>query len=217
MNLIRVLTVDSVVPVLRISADLNSWSTQNEPVEITSYDSKLDELFQEIERHQTAEELLEEQHRNQEGLDWIEEDKIRGELGEKLALNFLQSQYSQVESVSHIASKGYDIEVISEDAILGFEIKTSRTVNKFYITYNELQKAYTMKDNYFLFFIYMEQLENEDYSCYGIIINNPIKELQLDFLKLTEPLQTGMAEIILHSFRISMDKDFLESYNIIYL
>jgi hypothetical protein len=217
MSKVRVLTVESIVPIHRISAVSSSWSTPIESVEIDSFDSKLGELYQEIERYQRAEDLVTEQQMNHEGIDWLDENRLNGERGERIALSYLQSQYPQVKSVSDIASKGYDIEVILEDSVLGYEIKTSKTVNSFYITYNELQKAYTMKDNYFLFFIYMEHLENEVFSYYGFIIQNPIKKLDLDFLKLTEPIQTDMAEIIPHQFRIKIDKDFLESHKVIFL
>ncbi|MED4697200.1 hypothetical protein [Peribacillus frigoritolerans] len=91
--------------------------------------------------------------------------------------------------------------------ILGYEIKTSRTVNKFHITYNELQKAHMMKYSYYLFFIFIEEGVNE---YYGYIIQNPIKELQLNFLELTEPVHTGNAAVIPNQFRISMELEYLE-------
>ncbi|OLN22552.1 hypothetical protein BTO30_09625 [Domibacillus antri] len=222
MSQVRVLSVDSVVPIKRISSDLISW-TQKDETELASYNSNLDILYQEIERYQTAEELNNSNNPppdndddNQGGLDWLDDNKEKGEKGERLALAYLENNYKQVRSVSHIASKGYDIEVLCEktNTILGFEIKTSVTENKFFITYNELGKANRMKDNYFLFFIYFQEDKNESYAY---IIQNPLQELQIDFLKLTEPIQTDKATVIPSQFRISMDLEYLEKLDKKYL
>lgn len=78
MSKVRVLTVESMLPILNVTTESSTWSKPSEHVEITSYDSNLDELFQEIERHQVAEELIEEQNGGPEGLDWLEENRLRG-------------------------------------------------------------------------------------------------------------------------------------------
>ncbi|MBH0162073.1 protein NO VEIN domain-containing protein [Fictibacillus sp. 26RED30] len=218
MSKIRVLATESVIPVLYINKDeLKSWKTPIELEVITSYDSELEFLFQEINRHQVAEDLFTEQQGNQEGIEWLEGNKLLGELGERLALSYLRKHYKHAVSVSHLFSKGYDIEVTNDEIILGFEIKASKTVNNFYITYNELHKAYKMRERYYLFYIYVEQTTNDVFSYYGIVINDPIKELKIDFLELTHPTKTGLTNIIPQQFRITIDKDFLESQNVIFL
>ena len=214
MSKVRVLTLESTIPILHMSFDKQNWEIKT-GTELTSHDSNFKQLYKEIDRYQIAEEMAGEEE-NEKGVSWLEERQTRGDLGEKLALTYLQAEYSKVRLVSELAYKGYDIEVLCEktNKLLGFEIKTSLTPNKFYVTYNELQKAYTMKNNYFLFFIHMDKHSN---PIHGFIIQNPVEELQLDFLSMTEPIPIGAGEVIPNQFRVTIKPEYIEKLNVISL
>lgn len=196
MSQIHVYALESIIPIKRIS-DTDSVWVQNDKIEMTSY-SKIETQFNIASETSNG------------GLDWVEANKELGNKGEKVALSYLRGEYEKVTLVSDNARLGYDIEVVCEKtgSKMGFEVKTSTTENRFFISINELSKAYEMEEKYYIFFL---QVKDDSDDCYGYIIQNPIRSLQLDFNEVIKPTQTNNIKIVPSNFNIELSKEYMRN------
>lgn len=142
-----------------------------------------------------------------ETLEWLDKRKRLGDFGEGIAFKYLNSIYRDVKNVANQASRGFDIEVKDKTSVLAFEVKTSEYKQGFYITYNELKKAYELKDCYNIFLIHIE----DDTNIVGYIINNPISYFIVELDKIMEPVESPHSYLTPTSFYIKFKDGLFEN------
>jgi hypothetical protein len=108
---------------------------------------------------------------------WVQNLNEIGRKGEFLAFKYLSKSYNSVSWVSDNAKLGYDIVADNEY----FEIKTTENGNGFFISQNELIKAYKYCERYHIIFI-------KNLSTYpkGFFIDDVFKTFNLSFDLLNE-------------------------------
>lgn len=202
MSKIRILSLEDYLRHYYISETYALKQKQGKETEIGSVITNLEEKIDRDEKKEILKLVTQDEEMN-----WLEANQLLGDFGEEVALNYFESIYSKVSLVSSQASLGYDIQ-ISEDEIIGIEVKTAKSNNAFHITYNELNTAFKLKDKYLLFFIKVNELEDE---VLGYLIQNPIKSLKIDFFKIIEKNETQMVSLIPNKFYVSFQKEFLQA------
>lgn len=144
--------------------------------------------------------------------DWIDNRKALGDKGELLVKEFLEVHYNATVEPQP-DSAGYDFKVRIDDKISYVEVKTTtRGLNTFFMSHNEVKVAKQKGTNYYLYFVC---LDNNVGTLH--IILNPFDTLELD--KLFEITNTndlasvsvGSIEIkILDLSKLLEEKDFFE-------
>ncbi|MED4697201.1 hypothetical protein [Peribacillus frigoritolerans] len=82
MSLVRVLSIDSLLPVVRISDNKTSWSAAPKK-ELGSYMSNFEQVIDEIVRYDTTQEMVMEHDEDcSEDTQRLENNQKQGELGE---------------------------------------------------------------------------------------------------------------------------------------
>lgn len=132
--------------------------------------------------------------------EWVIENAKLGYLGEQIAKIYLQSNFLKVKIISQQSSrKGYDI--TADDQF--FEIKTSSVSSGFDITSHELAVAETKKNDYWIFFIFINKLSR---TAKGYLIKNPMKRFDILYKELVKPHIGGKVVISPNGFRVNLEE-----------
>lgn len=206
MSEAKVMELSPFLPIYKVDGSQVTYMFNGEEKVIGTLNTSIEQEVEEAEKAQLEDSI---NNDNDEGdLSWLDENLTTGEIGEILALEYLKTLYSDVSDVSSDAKRGYDLEVKENERIKGVEVKTSRSRLGFHITFNELRVATAKQDDYYLFFIH-ENVMDERYE--GFIVKNPIKVFGIDFEALTEHVKCQNISIIPNHFFIKFDKGYLRS------
>lgn len=206
MGEINILDLDSYLPIYRVEEEGVLYTSEGKMIVIGTVNSSIEQELLENEETNLQEAL---QNDNAEGdTSWVDDNKTLGDIGEIIATSYLKKQFTEVEDVSEMTRKGYDIEVLYDNRVIGYEIKTSQSKQGFHITYNELKVATEKQDDYFLFFI-LEDSIDESYE--GYLIQNPIKTFDINFLEIAQLIEHNNVSIFPNRFFVKFNKGYLGS------
>lgn len=206
MNKVRVLEVESFLPTYVVEDQNIIAVNEGKEIEIDNFEVDLKGKLEEKEKEKLA---MATRHNEEEGEppSWVKSKIILGAFGEKIAVSFFQTLFNNVTLVADQAFKGYDIEIKDQNKIIGVEVKTSKRNETVHITYNELEKAYKMQENYYLFFIHVDE---ERKRIIGYLIKNVMDSLNIDFKILTRLVELENVYLLPSQFIIKFKPGFLE-------
>lgn len=149
---------------------------------------------------------------------WLNNRIKIGDYGERIVEAYLRENImGKIERVSlKNSSIGYDIEVKYDDNCFeGYEVKTTKSKNyNFQITINELNVAKTLKENYNIFYV---QIDEKNESITGYIIKNPIDVLNIDVDKITHYIECNNIYIMPNKFIVKFNANYLTQLSTINL
>lgn len=143
---------------------------------------------------------------------WVKENVERGMEGESLVRSILVGIYGESCVKKEPDYAGYDFDVTTKEGKKRIEVKT--TANKkypFFISINELNKAEIYGEEYYIYWVAMEKNKMPVIR----IINNPIKELNIDMQFIKRNLDTGICRIEADQFMIKIRQEFIKSFKIL--
>jgi Domain of unknown function (DUF3883) len=207
MSNIRVLDVEKFLPTYIIEEGKIIATKEGQEDELVILDSRIEEQILRKEKEIIEDQAIKDEE--EQIFSWLDENQKLGELGEKIALEYLKGLYENLTLVSQDTKKGYDIEVeLDSNKVLGFEVKTSLSNYGFHITYNELKVASNKKDDYYIFFLTVNKEEN---VVEGYLIQNPIDELNINFEQITNVIETQSVMVIPNKFFIKFKNGYLQN------
>ena len=118
----------------------------------------------------------------------LKQQKIIGEIGEMIALDFETNRlkingFENIEKLTEHTAKinsasGFDIRTSAKTDNRYIEVKSSTIKNsEFYITENEYQTLKELKKEAFIYFVHVENIQQQSGNVYKII-KNPIEYLE---------------------------------------
>jgi hypothetical protein len=176
-------------------------------IQIGSFETGIFEEITQIVKDSIIDDTANEE--NDKCPDWVKRNIFLGAFGEELVMNYLCTMNLAPEQVSLKSSrKGYDIKVRIDNEDVAYEVKTTTSTDmKFFISYTELKVAEAMRDYYNIFFINVNKNER---SVTGYIINNPIKTLGIDLSELIKIYENISLEIIPSNFIVHIKEHVSE-------
>lgn len=213
MSKVNVYNLEDYLPLYHVKKDSSFLLRNGREVIIGTYHSYLADDIENTEKENIYLNNIDEE---EECPKWVNKQVSIGILGEQIIYAYLKRQYKLVEHVStRSSSLGYDIRVTDGEQEIAYEVKTTtKNCNKFHITYNELAVANKMKENYNIFYLYINKSIKR---IAGYIINNPINLLGLDFKKITEIKDYENVNVASSTFIIQFKQNFIEDLDVIQL
>ncbi len=138
--------------------------------------------------------------------DWLLKKEELGSYGEKIIKEFLEKNYNAIVTKQQDYI-GYDFLVKIRNREFAVEVKTSAfDKNKFFISRNELEKAYELGEDYYIYKLYVEKDTNT-----LNIIQNPLKAFGIDKDKIfNSVVENDKVNIKIDGIEINMSDVFME-------
>ncbi len=138
--------------------------------------------------------------------DWLLKKEELGAHGEKIIKEFLEKNYDAIV-IKQQDYIGYDFLVKICNREFAVEVKTSAfDKNKFFISRNELEKAYELGEDYYIYKLYVEK----DTITLNII-QNPLKAFGIDKDKIfNSVVENDKVNIKIDGIEINMSDVFME-------
>lgn len=138
--------------------------------------------------------------------DWLLKKEELGSHGEKIIKEFLEKNYNAIVTKQQDYI-GYDFLVKIRNREFAVEVKTSVfDKNKFFISRNELEKAYELGEDYYIYKLYVEKDTNT-----LNIIQNPLKAFGIDKDKIfNSVVENDKVNIKMDGIEINMSDVFME-------
>lgn len=141
--------------------------------------------------------------------DWVQDALAKGAAGESAVELFLKRKYdAYVEKKPDYAGYDYYVEIRDEKRYV--EVKTS-SHNHFYISRNEILKSRDYGDEYYIYYVQANVI-NDEISCKRLfVIQNPFDYFGLDWIDSADTTN-DTAVIKVQAIEISLNEvsDFLE-------
>ena len=138
--------------------------------------------------------------------DWLLKKEELGAHGEKIIKEFLEKNYYAIV-IKQQDYVGFDFLVQIHNRKFAVEVKTSTfDKNKFFISRNELEKAYELGEDYYIYKLYFEKDTNT-----LNIIQNPLKAFGIDKdIFANNVIENDKVNIKIDGIEINMSEAFME-------
>lgn len=133
-----------------------------------------------------------------------------GEMGEKIVKKFLEQKYQAIVTKKSDYA-GYDFEVKIKNQKFAVEVKTTvHHLNQFYISYNELKTAEKLRENYYIYRLYICGNEKRLF-----VIKNPIALLEINQKLLGTIFENEKVSAKIDGLAIILKDEFIEKLPVV--
>lgn len=207
MSNVYVYSLESYLPLYIVKKDSLYLSRNGSEVLVGTFQSTLASDIENTEKENIY--LNNDNTEQDECPKWVSKQIANGILGELIVCAYLKKNCKVVERVStRDSSLGYDIREKDEGKEIAYEVKTTtQKCGKLYITYNELDTANKMNENYNIFYLVIDKSIKR---VTGYLINNPIISLGINIEELQQVKEYENVSIAPNSYIIQLKQNFFE-------